>query len=237
MVLFRWAMLRISCIAERKRSLTYSLTSLSVPSADQHAPVAAAQAQAGQVFLVHGDHPLAAALDKDHIGLDQPRLLAVVQAARAWVEGADELDAGVRFGGGDLGGPGQVFHVPLLQQVQVAVHDQRGHFHGCGAALRACASASARKLRWGSSSSSGCRFGVWRGVELGKLLLLRGNLDHQALAQIARAHAGRIEMLHQVDGARFDRSINRRLPTAKVAASRGTGRESRRASSSSLTAR
>jgi hypothetical protein len=38
-------------------------------------------------------------------------------------------------------------------------------------------------------------------VKLAKLLLLRRNLDQQALAQIARAYARRVEMLHQVDGA------------------------------------
>ena len=36
-------------------------------------------------------------------------------------------------------------------------------------------------------------------INLGKFLLLRGDLDHQAFAQIARPHPGRIQMLHQVD--------------------------------------
>ena len=97
---------------------------------DQHAPVALAQAQAGQVFFVHGDHPLAAALDKEHIGLDQPRLLAVVQAPRPRIEGADEFHRRVRFFRRDLRRARQVFHVALLQQRQVTVHNQRRHFHG-----------------------------------------------------------------------------------------------------------
>ena len=39
------------------------------------------------------------------------------------------------------------------------------------------------------------------GIDLGKLLLLGRDLDHEALAQIAGANAGGIEMLHQVDAA------------------------------------
>ena len=34
-----------------------------------------------------------------------------------------------------------------------------------------------------------------------KLVLLRCDLYQQALAQIARAHAGRVELLHQFDAA------------------------------------
>ena len=36
---------------------------------------------------------------------------------------------------------------------------------------------------------------------MGKLMLLGGNLNQQALAQIARAHAGRVKLLHQFDAA------------------------------------
>ena len=36
-------------------------------------------------------------------------------------------------------------------------------------------------------------------VKLAELLLLRRHLDHQALAQVPRSHAGRVKMLHQVD--------------------------------------
>jgi hypothetical protein len=43
-------------------------------------------------------------------------------------------------------------------------------------------------------------------VQMVKLLLLRRDLDQQALAQIARAHSGRVKMLHQVDGPRRTRS-------------------------------
>ena len=38
-------------------------------------------------------------------------------------------------------------------------------------------------------------------VQMAELVLLRCNLNRQALAQVARAHAGGIEMLHQIDGA------------------------------------
>ena len=103
----------------------------------QHAAVAGAEAQAGQVFLVHGHFPLRAALDEDHVGLDEAGLLAVVLAAGAGVEGADELDAGVGLGGGDLRGAGQVLHIALLQQGQVLGDDQRGHFHGTAAIFKA----------------------------------------------------------------------------------------------------
>ena len=39
------------------------------------------------------------------------------------------------------------------------------------------------------------------GEKLGKLQLLGGDLDEQALAQVAGAHAGGVKMLHQVNGA------------------------------------
>ena len=42
---------------------------------DQHAAVAGAEAEAGQVFLVHGDLPLSAALDEDDVRLDEAGLL------------------------------------------------------------------------------------------------------------------------------------------------------------------
>ena len=75
---------------------------------------------------------------------------------------------------------------------------------------------------------------------MAELVLLRRDLDQQALAQIARAHAGRVEMLHQVDAAphqleRRGDSAASRAPAAP-SGSRESGSKAA-ASSSSLAAR
>ena len=41
-------------------------------------------------------------------------------------------------------------------------------------------------------------FGAAPGIDLRELVLLSGDLDHQALAQIPRRHAGRVKVLHQL---------------------------------------
>ena len=41
--------------------------------------------------------------------------------------------------------------------------------------------------------------GCLPGKQLRKLMLLGRNLKQQALAQVARAHAGRVKLLHQFD--------------------------------------
>ena len=78
------------------------------------------------------------------------------------------------------------------------------------------ASASARKLRWTSSSDLSGR--PRAGKQLGKLVLLGGNLYQQALAQVAGAHAGRVKMLYQVDAAaqQFKRRWLSGLPGIRV---------------------
>ena len=50
---------------------------------------------------------------------------------------------------------------------------------------------------------------------MGELMLLGGNLNQQALAQVMSAYAGRIKMLHQVDAA--TQQIKLRLVLAKIA--------------------
>ncbi len=83
----------------------------------------------------------------------------------------------------------QVLHVALLQQRQVTVHNQRCHFHAApplvdlGLGLGAEAAMRIRRPVSGPAHS----------VQMAKLVLLRRNLNRQALAQVARAHAGRIE--------------------------------------------
>ena len=80
---------------------------------------------------------------------------------------------------GDLSGAGQIFHVALLQQVQVLVHNQRGHFHAAPAVL---------KMSLGLDAESAMRIFIGQSphrarVQLAELLLLGRNLDQQALAQ------------------------------------------------------
>ena len=84
----------------------------------------------------------------------------------------------------DLRSARQVLHVALLQQRQVLVHNQRRHFHRPPPLF---------KLRLGLGPEAAVRMRIrlrprpaaapynWL-----KLLLLRRNLDQQALAQIAR---------------------------------------------------
>ena len=77
------------------------------------------------------------------------------------------------------------------------------------------------------------------GIQMAELVLLGGNLDQQALAQIAGAHAGRVEMLHQVDAAahqleRRGMVLDRRPPAA-LSSSSDCSKAA--ASSSSLAAR
>ena len=59
------------------------------------------------------------------------------------------------------------------------------------------ASASLRKLPCASVSGLPQR----SAVQMAKLLLLSRDLHGQALAQVARAHARRVQMPHQIDGA------------------------------------
>ena len=94
----------------------------------------------------------------------------------------------------------QVLHVALLQQRQVAFHNQLRHFHrppplidfglsfGAEATMRIGGRLLARLLRPAP-------------VQMVKLLLLRRNLQRQALPQIARPHSCRIQMLHQIKSA------------------------------------
>ncbi len=137
------------------------------------------------------------ALDEHHVRLDQPRLLAVVLAPGPRIERADELDPAMRLGGGNLRRPRQVFHVPLLQQVKMPVHDQRRHFHAAPPLLDALFGLGAEAAV--DILFRSLRFSRPFGKQLGKLMLLGRNLDQQALAQIARAHAGRVKLLHQFD--------------------------------------
>jgi hypothetical protein len=108
-----------------------------------------------------------------HVGLDQPRLLAVVLAARPRVERADELHRRVRLFRGHLRRARQVLHVALLQQLQV-----RSTISAATSMLRrrsrSCASASARKLRCGSVL---VRLARPASVQLVKLLLLGRDLQ------------------------------------------------------------
>ncbi len=80
--------------------------------------------------------------------------------------------------------------------MQVVIDDERRNFHGAAALLELGFS-----LRAEAAMRVGAVFLGAAGKDLGKLALLGGNLDHQALAQVARCHAGRIEMLDQFDGA------------------------------------
>ena len=161
-------------MAERKRSFTYSLTSFSVPSADQHAPVARAQAQAGQVFLVHGDDPLAAALGKNHVGLDQPRLFAVVEPARARIECANKLDAGMRLFRALPAATAPDLSRRASAPAAGGSHDLRGHLHrapplfefGLGLGPEAAmgsSSAMSLSLRWCAYTllNSACCAAIW----------------------------------------------------------------------------
>ncbi len=178
---------------------------------DQHAAIALAEAQAGHVLFVHGHDPLTAALDEDHVGLDEAGLLAVVVAAGARIEGADELDGGMRLGGSDLRRAGKIFHIALLQQIQVAIDDERRHFHAAAALF---------DFRLGLRLEAAMRIVLVQirlafGVKMAEFLLLRGDLDQQALAQVARPDAGGIKMLHQVNGSahQLERLVRRVLCT------------------------
>src|SRR5271157_167627 len=165
----------------------------------EHLPIAPAEPQAGHIILVHGDHPVVIALDEHYVRLYKPRLLAVVLAPGTGIKSADIVDGGVRLGGGDLGRTRQIFYVTLLQQVQMPVYDERGQLHAAPPFLDA-------RLGLGAKAAMDIFFRAVRASpslrkQMGKLMLLGGNLNLQALAQVAGAHAGRVKVLHQVDAA------------------------------------
>ena len=61
---------------------------------------------------------------------------------------------------------------------------------------------------------------------MAELVLLRRDLDQQALAQIARPHSGRVEMLHQVDAApQSGSSAARLIPRSGPMATSGCSRQ------------
>jgi beta-glucosidase-like glycosyl hydrolase len=95
-------------------------------------------------------------------------------------------------------------------------------------------SASARKLRCGSSSASAVLFCIELALNF---LLLSRNLNQQALAQIPGAHPGGIKMLHQVDGAAHQVQRLRRIRLPHCVAVARPADWQRGASSSSLAAR
>ena len=76
------------------------------------------------------------------------------------------------------------------------VHNQRGHLHAAPPLLEVGGGFRAEAAVRILDRASG---GV--GKQMGKLTLLGGNLDQQALAQIAGADAGRVKLLHHADGA------------------------------------
>ena len=162
----------------------------------QHPPVALAQAQAGHVFLVHAHHPFAASFGKHHVGLDQARLLAIVEPPWPRVESADELHPRVCFLHSDLRHSRQVLHIPLHQQMKVPVHNQRRNLHAAPPLVQPRISLGAH-----GAMRILCILDFLAGVDLGKLALLGRDLNHQAFAQVPRSHTGRVEMLHQVDAA------------------------------------
>ena len=80
----------------------------------------------------------------------------------------------------------------------MAIDDQRGNLNAAPPLLEL-------GLGFGAEAPIGIfffrRFGGPSGVNLGKLVLLGGDLDHQALAQIPRSHACRIKVLHHLNSA------------------------------------
>ena len=98
--------------------------------------------------------------------------------------------------GRDMSRPGQVLDVPLLQQGQVAVRNQRRNLHAAAAMfqLRLVLSADAAMRIIG-------RIGCLPAIDLAEFMLLGRDLDEQALAQIPGPHTRGVKMLHQVDAA------------------------------------
>ena len=145
----------------------------------QHAAVARAQAQAGQVFFVHGDDPLAATLGKNHVGFDQPRLFAVVKPARPRVERANELHASMRFFRGHVQRLAKDLSDPVSAAVADGSDNQCRHFHGAPAFFDLC-------LGFGFQARDADLLAIRScAIELCSTPLLRLNLEQQALAQIA----------------------------------------------------
>ena len=103
----------------------------------------------------------------------------------------------------------------------------------------AAAPQSSLRPRRGSCRCGSVRLSCRRfAVQMAKLLLLRRDLDQQAFAQVARAHAGRIEMLHQLDGAahQLERAASSDVAVPRPARLREPAQNAA-ASSSSLAAR
>ena len=145
--------------------------------AGQQPAVDGAQPKLRHVVFVHEDLPAVVHLAEVDVRLDQPRLGLVVAQAGTRIQAADHVHGALHQLDRAIQGARHFLELVALQQLR------QGSFRAL-LLLFAC-----RQRTLGHAFGNDL-------LRQGILRIERAQLDQQALAQVARAHAQRIELLH-----------------------------------------